>query len=236
MTQSCRGHSLVELMIALAIALVMLLGLTTVLVQMKGVFVAQDQLAQLQDNERLALTVLSGSVHSAGYFPDPASRSAQAALPAASGPYGSFAAGQGLVEKDRMLTVRYIVPPDSPLLVSPLLVNCLGEGNPGTTDKELMNTFSVDAEHELLLCSTDGGATTTPLVANVRGMDVRYGTDSTGSGQVDRYLAAAQVNAAGLWPRVRSVQLTLTFANPLARPGEPATVAWVQTIDLMNGQ
>jgi type IV pilus assembly protein PilW len=52
---------------------------------------------------------------------------------------------------------------------------------------------------------------------------------------VDRYLAAADVKAAGLWPRVRSVQLTLTFANPLARPGEPASVAWVQTIDLMNG-
>ena len=53
---------------------------------------------------------------------------------------------------------------------------------------------------------------------------------------IDRYLKAAQVKAAGLWPRVRSVQITLTFANPLARPGEPATVAWVQTIDLMNGR
>lgn len=230
MTRPCHGHSLVELMIALAIALVMLLGLTTVLVQMKGVFVAQDQLAQLQDNERLALTVLSGSVHSAGYFPNPASNSAEAALPAASGPYGTFAAGQGLVGKDHMLTVRYSAPP-----AQPLLVNCLGEFNTGTTDKELMNTFSVDAKHELLLCSTDGGATTTPLVGNVTGMDVRYGTDSAGSGQVDRYLAAAQVDAAGLWPRVRSVQLTLSFANPLARLGEPATVVWVQTIDLMNG-
>jgi type IV pilus assembly protein PilW len=226
--KTCRGHSLMELMIALAIALAMMLGLTTVLVQMKGAFVAQDQLAQLQDNERLALTVLTGSVHSAGYYPDPASTSAAEALPAASGLYGAFAPGQGLVGQDHALTVRYSAPPGSPL------VNCLGQGNTGPANQVLMNTFSVSARNELL-CSTDGGATTTPLVGNVTGMDVRYGTDSAGSGQVDRYLAAAQVDAAGLWPRVRSVQLTLSFAHPLARPGEPATVAWVQTIDLMNG-
>ena len=231
MTHRVHGHSLVELMIALVIALVMMLGLTTVLVQMKGVFVAQDQLAQLQDNERLALTVLTGSVHSAGYFPDPVSTSAAEALPADSGLYGAFAPGQGLVGQDHALTVRYRVPPDSALLV-----NCLGQGHTGTANPVLMSTFSV-APHPQneLLCSTDGGVTTTPLVGNVTGMEVRYGTDSADSGQVDRYLAAAEVNAAGLWPRVRSVQLTLTFANPLARPGEPATVAWVQTIDLMNG-
>lgn len=225
-----RGHSLLELMIALAIALVLMLGLTTVLVQMKGAFMMQDQLAQLQDNERLALTVLTGSVHSAGYFPDPVSTSAAEALPADSGLYGAFAPGQSLVGEDHALTVRYRVPPGGSLLV-----NCLGEGHTGTASKMLMNTFSVSPDHELL-CSIDGGATTTPLVGNVTGMDVRYGTDSAGSGQVDRYLKANQVKEAGLWPRVRSVQLTLTFANPLARPGEPATVAWVQTIDLMNGR
>ena len=222
-------------MIALAIALVMMLGLTTVLVQMKGVFVAQDRLAQLQDNERLALTVLTGSVHSAGYYPDPAHTTAADALPARPvvipSPVGAFAAGQALVGTDQVLTVRYSVPPGSPL------VNCLGERNATTANLVLMNTFSVaPAPQNELLCSTDGGATTTPLVANVTGMDVRYGTDSAHGGQVDRYLAAAQVEAAGLWPRVRSVRLTLTFANPLARPGEPATVAWVQTIDLMNGR
>jgi len=227
MTHRVHGHSLVELMIALVIALVMMLGLTTVLVQMKGVFVAQDQLAQLQDNERLALTVLSGSLHSAGFFPDPASNTAAQALPANS----MFAAGQALVGQDRTLTVRYSAPPGDTRLV-----NCLGEHNKTTANLVLMSTFSV-APHPQneLLCSTDGGVTSTPLVGNVTGMEVRYGTDSADSGQVDRYLEAAQVNTAGLWPRVRSVQLTLTFANPLARPGEPATVAWVQTIDLMNG-
>jgi type IV pilus assembly protein PilW len=229
--KTCRGHSLMELMIALAIALVMMLGLTTVLVQMKGAFVAQDQLAQLQDNERLALTVLTGSVHSAGYFPDPVSTSAAEALPAESGLYGAFAPGQSVVGENHALTVRYSAPPGDKLLV-----NCLGEGS--TAAKPiLMSTFSVSLPPQSeLLCSTDGGVTTTPLVGNVTGMDVRYGTDSADSGHVDRYLSADQVKAAGLWPRVRSVQLTLTFANPLARPGEPATVVWVQTIDLMNGR
>lgn len=226
-----RGHSLLELMIALAIALVMMLGLTTVLVQMKGAFVAQDQLAQLQDSERLALTVLTGSVHSAGYFPDPVSTSAAEALPQYSGLSVAFAPGQSLVGEDDKLTVRYRVLPGSSLLV-----NCLGEGHTGADIPVLMSTFSVaPAPQNELLCSTDGGVTTTPLVGNVTGMDVRYGTDSADSGQVDRYLRASQVKEAGLWPRVRSVQVTLTFANPLARPGEPATVAWVQTIDLMNG-
>jgi hypothetical protein len=35
---------------------------------------------------------------------------------------------------------------------------------------------------------------------------------------------------------VRTVRLTLNFANPLSNPAAQATITWVQTIDLMNGR
>jgi type IV pilus assembly protein PilW len=230
----CAGVSLLELMIALALALFILLGLSTVFLQMKTSFTAQDRLALLQDNERLALTVLTATVRTAGYFPDPVIRSASEELPARSGAFGTFAAGQGLVGQSGAngrdtLTSRY-----SAAGGDLLLVNCLGQINTKPHPDVLISTYSVSETGELL-CSTDGGATTTPLVSGVTGLAVLYGTDTDGSGDADRYLGAADVAAGGLWPRVRTARITLTFRNPFAgQPGQPATVSWMQTVDLMN--
>jgi type IV pilus assembly protein PilW len=229
------GATLVDLMIALALALFILLGLVVMFMHMKTSFTAQDRLSLLQDNERLALTILTASVRAAGYFPDPTASTPEAELPAASGPYGVLAAGQGLVGtggaggQSDTLTSRYSVAPGDMQLV-----NCLGQANTGPTPLVFTNTFSISAAQELL-CSTDGGATATPLVSGVSSLSVAYGTDTAGSGQADRYLGAADVTAGGLWPQVRTARITLAFRNPFAgQPGQPDTVSWVQTVNLMN--
>lgn len=229
----CAGLSLVELMVALALGLFILLGLSMLFLQMKTTFLAQDRLALLQDNERLALTILTATVRSAGYFPDPLNRQAAQELPAASGAFGSLAAGQGLVGNTTTagdtLTSRY-----SAAGGDRLLVNCLGQTNTLPNPQVFINTYSVSAAGELL-CSTDGGATSTPLVSGVTALAVLYGTDTDDSGSVDRYLRAGDVAAGLLWPKVRTVRVTLALRNPFAgQPGQPATVSWVQTIDPMN--
>ena len=65
------GLTLIEMMVAVTIGLFIALALSSVFLSLKSAFVSQDQLAQLQDNERLALTILTSSVEMAGYFPDP---------------------------------------------------------------------------------------------------------------------------------------------------------------------
>jgi len=54
------------------------------------------------------------------------------------------------------------------------------------------------------------------------------------SNSVDTYLTADLVTAGNYWPQVRSVQVTLTFLNPMAaQPGQPATVNFSRTIAVM---
>ena len=65
-----RGFTLVELMVTVAIALFLLGGLVTVVGNVRKADVNQRALAQLQDQERFALTVITDVVQAGGYFPD----------------------------------------------------------------------------------------------------------------------------------------------------------------------
>lgn len=91
------GTSLIELMIAMVISLVILSGVVVVFINMKQSFTNQDQLALLEDNERLALSILTGTAQSAGYFPDPVNNTLASLLIADStASYGPLVAGQAV--------------------------------------------------------------------------------------------------------------------------------------------
>ena len=64
-----RGFTLVELMIALLIGLFLIGGL-------KRTNTTQSGLSQLQDNERVTMTLITDVVQSTGYFPNPLVNSA----------------------------------------------------------------------------------------------------------------------------------------------------------------
>lgn len=229
-----RGLTLIELMIAVTIGLVIMLGLTVVFLRVKDAANTHDGLAQLQDDERMALTLLTSSIQTAAYFPDPLTHQASDAntLPAANTSQGSFAAGQGIVgtspaaPASHTLTTRYVSAGGDGLM------DCLGQTR--TSRTTITNLYTVSAAAGLG-CSVDDGTTTTTLISTVGALSVLYGTDGSGSGNADRYLTASAVTAASLWPRVKTARLTLTFANPFAgQAGQPATIRWVQTVNLMN--
>src|ERR1700730_6456282 len=108
------GFSLIELMIALFIGLFLLGGLLTIVQNNRRVFGAQNQLSQLQDSERLALTMMTDVIQMAGYFPDPTSNSPQSTMQASSATTPAMVAGQALTGKSNAaattpdtITVRY---------------------------------------------------------------------------------------------------------------------------------
>ncbi|CAG9176560.1 hypothetical protein LMG23992_03311 [Cupriavidus laharis] len=227
------GSVLVEILVAMVIALFMLSGLLAAFLGMRQAHADQDRLAALQDNERLALTVLTDSVRAAGYFPDPLNGSVLTALPFAEGDFGQFAAGQGIVGRSaangagEALTTRYMTASGDGV------TNCLGQTNTSGDTQVYTNTFAVSAAGELT-CSLDGNAPVA-LVGGITRFAVLYGTDGADSGNVDRYLSADEVTRANLWPLVRSARIALTFANPNARqPGQPASTNWEQTVGLLN--
>ena len=239
------GFTLIELMVAIVIALFLVLGLSALYMNMKTSFNSQDKLGQLQDTERIAATMLATTVRSAAYFPiisspgSPPVASAVVALPAsavANADGTTFAAGQGVTGTSGggagasdTIDVRYQTASGDGVM------DCQGNANTSGAAQISINTFTVNASHQLT-CAVNGG-TPVALVGGVAQMTVLYGVDTDGDGFADTYLSAAAITAASLWSGVRTAQITLNFLNPLTPPGGAAVnlpTAWVQTIDLMN--
>jgi len=237
--RSQRGFTLIELMIAVTIALFLSAGLLTLVQAMKATAGAQSGLSQLQDNERMAMTLIADVIQSTGYFPNPLLNTAAFEFPVApaNGLAPAFSApGQSIVgagnwgdpplpaAPSNSVTVRYatggmtVVPPASP----DNIVNCTG--NTSTVPTTFTNTFSLLADPAIpgtydLVCqlsdSTAGTTTTVYLVSGVTQLQIYYGVQTNGgvtTGSVDTYLDG---NSVTDWSKVVSVKVTLTFVNPL---------------------
>ncbi|HXW65021.1 MAG TPA: prepilin-type N-terminal cleavage/methylation domain-containing protein, partial [Burkholderiaceae bacterium] len=103
------GLGLMELLVVILISLLMLAGLFSIVYGTRQNYLAQNQLAQLQDSERLAMNLIASIVQTGGYFPNPTLNTLVGSLPAA----GNFAAagqayfGQTVAGNDQ-LYVRYV--------------------------------------------------------------------------------------------------------------------------------
>ncbi len=237
------GFSMIELMIAIAIAVFLLGGLVRVLENIRATSQMQTQMAQLQDGERLAMTVMAGVVESAGYFPNPLVNTAVGAMPSGAG--SSFAApGTPVITgttnfnaQGDSLTVRYATA------LNDNVYNCLGGTN--TTVGPLdswENTFSVNAQNQLVCTiwtgSTQVTSAATPLISGVQSMSVLYGVQTNASGNgtcTDTYMSATQVTAFADWANVCSAIVTLTFFDPTypAGPAQP-TIQFTRVMALMQ--
>jgi type IV pilus assembly protein PilW len=229
------GFTMVELMVALLIGLFLMGGLMTLLQNNRKAFSSQSVLAQLQDSERLAMSMMTGVIQQSGYFPDPTLNSPSTALPVS----GSFASGQGLTGSTTAgsdtIIARYTTATGDGIL------NCKGTSNSSGANATYVNAFSivVNAQGLSQLVCTDQNNAVWPLVNGVTNLSVQYGVNTSGSGSnVDTYMTAAQVTAATAWNNVISAKITLTFTNPLyvaANPeGQPATILVQRYITIMR--
>jgi type IV pilus assembly protein PilW len=227
-----RGFSMIELMIALLIALFLLGGLMGLVQSNKAAFLGQNQLSQLQDSERLAISMLTDVIEQAGYFPDPTLNTAASTMPAVA----PFAQGQSLYgtynfPSPDTISVRYTTANNDGI------INCMGGTNSTGSNHAYTNTFSIVVTGGVsqLVCTRETG-TVYPLVSNVAGMSILYGVNTSGSGNnVDTYMTATQVTAAADWNNVISAQVTLKFNNLLyPNAGQPQYFTIVRTINIMN--
>ena len=229
-----RGYTLVELMISGVVGLFIVLGLSVVFINMRTAFGIQNDIAELQDNEHMSVSLIKSGIELAGFYPDPLNSSAIASFPVATGGLAEFVAGQSISASTGtngdMVTVRFINPVGSGLL------NCLGQTNNTGAAVLVTQSFMVDANRRLV-CSIDNGTTWVPLTGSIVSMAALYGFDADSNGSVDRYGTAAEVSTADMWPRVRSVRLSLSMANPFAttQGGSTGPLVWRQVIALMNG-
>lgn len=234
-----RGYSLIELSVAILIALFLIGGVIVVEQGVHTTYNAQSGLAKLQNEERFAMSVLSNVIDTAGYFPDPTSNSIVAAFPAA----GSFQIGQTVYGPPSsasapydQIYVRFMTAPTDNMDL------CDGTTSSAAGNVTYTSYFYVAADPngngDDLYCQVETGnawGTAVPLVSGISNMQIYYGVNTTGTdNNVDTYFPPASMNATR-WQNVTSVVVTLTFTNPLANvPGQPSTVKFRKVIGVMS--
>jgi type IV pilus assembly protein PilW len=232
------GFTLVEILIALLLGLFLTAGMIEMTQHNKTTYSNQTALAQLQDSERFALSVLNDTIQQAGYYPDPTIRSAPIAMPAGLLPQ-FVSPAQPLWGNTTSISVQYALGANDAVL------NC--DGSQSAVKATYINTLTVVPDpitpmNGKLTCTvtTAGGARPpVTLITGVTAMDIRYGINNTGSTtnhDINMYKTAAQMLASD-WLNVTAVQVSLTFANPmLGQPGQAAkpTFTIIKTIGVMT--
>ncbi len=218
-----RGFTLIELSVAMAIALFLLGGLFAVVQNTRATYGNQNALAQLQDNERLAMTLITDVIQSAGYFPDPSTHTAAAAF--VNGTLAGTPVAGTIQDLQPIAGVRSAADPGDAISIRYMTASgdgvTLCDGTTNTTgDATYVNTFAVDATTGNLVCylgkNFAAPAAAANLVSGVKRLDILYGVKRGGgiTNNVDTYARADQMTAAD-WLNVTSVKVTITFVNPM---------------------
>jgi len=241
-----RGFTLIELMVAMAIAIFLLGGLGMIVQNIRKENTNQQALAVLQDEQRFAMTVLTDVIQAGGYYPNATGQTVISALavepaPAAAPGQVAMVAGQafdgfhsagGYPATPDSLTVRFMTSG------SDGVIRCDGSqniGGAGTYELET-NVFTVvppagNVPGQLQCTFLANGAVVNgpvTLINGVQSLEVFYGVNRnapTINYNVDTYLTADQMDAGapagGDWMNITSVRIVLTFTNPLC--ATPAT-------------
>jgi type IV pilus assembly protein PilW len=234
-----RGFTLVELMVTVAIALFLLYGLVTIVQTVRRTSTDQQSLAQLQDQQRFAMTVLTDVIQAGGYFPNPTTWTPATSLPAAA-PFGGqaqpFFGTHNAAPPGDTIGVRYRTAQFDGV------INCTGGSNTLFNPTQLYtNSFSVSPLNQLQ-CALGVGAppafaAPVALVSGVTNLTIYYGVKrnfAVTDYNVDTYLTADQMLNTD-WDNISSVRVILTFANPLYKTGgtQPKTVTFDRVVEVM---
>lgn len=253
------GYSMIELIIAIAIAIFLIGGVMIVEQSMHNSYSDQNGLSQIEDTERFTMTMLSEITQAAGYYPDPAKITAATALPQdntnapnatndalsfqplqlVDGVAGTTTVNGATVGNDT-LAVRYMTDSGDGISM------CDGSTNTSGGPVAWVNYFYVesDATGSYLYCvvqnETNNGAWGTPvqLASNVQAMQIWYGLSTTGGSSVDTYVPAADMATSTQWMEVSSVMVLLTYTNPLYAKfngqGQPPVLLFTKVIAIMS--
>lgn len=237
-----RGYSMIELSVALVIALFLLNGMFTILQSTRSTATDQNWLAQLQDEERIAMTMMTDVIQQAGYYPNAQTTDPTTVFTTSANfaNIGQIVAG-GTNAAGDTVTVRY--QGDATNNVLDCRGNVIAAGSVAEMTFSVQNGLNNNGAPELF-CTVNGA--NIPLVPNVQSIALSYGIDTNGSGSANAYLTPAQIatltpaQITAFWTSVYSVKLTVTFTNPLYGnlPGQsltqPKTIAFARVIGLMS--
>lgn len=238
-----RGFTLVEIMVALTLGLLVMVGVIQVFISTQQSARIQQSASRMQEDGRMAMALLGRYFRLAGYTTYPWDKGGTLWAPAinargfpSSGPFAASQVVSGTendVNGADTIRIRYQGAADGSV------TTCLGRVVPVTQIADITLSLSAAdaAQGQSLLCTDNnnpGGALTQPLVAGLQGMELWYGL-SQGPNGVDAngrltgataYVTATQV-PAGQWNRVISLRVSLLVRSDSDRLTlDPQTVTF----------
>lgn len=233
-----RGLTLVELMIALAVGLLVVLVAGTLLQQARSAYQDMDDAARVEETGRLVLDHLQQALRQASHLPVETlpeggspllapglrglddSRQAESLDPAR-GVFGS-STGDGVNHSDLLMLGFFGAPRGSRAQVG----NCSGAdvaaGPPEETARSWVIYFIAPGtgDEPELRCryqGKNGNWTLDAIARGVYAMQLRYAIDSDGDGRPDRWLDASSMSAPA-WRQVVLVRIALLVRGLQRRP------------------
>lgn len=181
------GLGLVEIFVSLTVAMLLLSGLITLMLNNQQAYRLDHNLAEIQNNGRYATTFMSRTIRLAG-FRSPPDFSKMIDYPDLS---SIFPTGSELIQGTNnnvngsdTLTVRYQGSPSGNVF------DCLAQTV--NANQIAVNTFSVNNQGQLVCSAINNGVPNASnpavLVDGIEAMHIRFGEDLNGDGQVDRYV------------------------------------------------
>lgn len=192
------GFSLIELLVAMAIGLFLVLIISLLFVNSKRTYLAQDANSRIQETARFAHELLSRQARMAGYREirfDPIGPNLFAPVSGAIFSGTAIAGTEGASNAPDTMTFSF----DS-------TVDCLGQA----AASPVVNLFSINASRQLE-CLGNGGAAAGVLLDGVEDMQVLYGQPVGGSFAYLPANSSTMANVTGV--RVCLMLRTLADAN-----------------------
>ncbi|MCY1365078.1 Type IV Pilus-assembly protein W [compost metagenome] len=218
------GLSMVELLIALALGLLLMVGVTQVFLTTRQTYSTNDAIGRMQENGRFALSFISQSVRLGGYLEPGSTLVKPIAIqgPGCTGPDSSACSGNGSASDT--LAVAYQVPADAS--DGNKRRDCAGaEVTAANSEKVLVNVFRIS--NGTLVCSSYFSGESSWLSQNqelVQGVDqlqVLYGVSTGGNpDSITSYVSADRVSN---WSEVKAVRVAvLANSQKTVSPRPPA--------------
>ena len=232
-----RGLSLVELMIALLLGLVLILGVSQITISSKQTYTVVNSQSQTQENARVVKHFLGRGLRHAGYWDD-------ATTPMLFPATGGFEENQILMASNNdstdaavldgtdSITIRFNGSSDSQLR------SCIGtvpSENQIIVDRYYVAPAGGTAPVARLMCSsqlqdlsgTVISTTVQPLIVGIENLQIEFGI--AGSGGITEYVGAGSVSD---WSEIRSVRYALLATSNQDATGDENT----RTYQLLDGE
>jgi len=211
-----KGFSIVELMVAITVGLLILVGVIQIFVLNRGNFRLQNGYAVMQESAQYLNDYMGRYLRLAGYRSTPVNNAGYLALNnlfTTENPYITGTTGTGVNGSDT-LTVRYQGSGTGTGAPDGTVVDCFNVGVDSGQTTTL--TFSISG-NLTLQCQTPNA--TADILPNVENMHVLYGEDTDADGIPNRFVPSAYVGIN--WQNIVAVRISLLF---ISNNGDSPTV------------